>query len=90
MGQEEDGGDRMTLQADDLLCGALSAVLRSRPMQDDPAAAERRRQYANTLFIVVGFSAARGLMEAAWTYAARQVSWHVALLWTLSGGVPPA
>jgi two-component system, LytTR family, sensor kinase len=83
MGQDEGGGDRMTLQADDLLCGALSAVLRSRPMQDDPAAAERRRQYANTLFIVVGFSAARGLMEAAWTYAARQVSWHVALVWTL-------
>jgi signal transduction histidine kinase len=73
----------MSLQADDLLCGALSGVLRSRPMQDDPAAAERRRQYANTLFIVVGFSAARGLMEAAWTYAARQVSWHVALVWTL-------
>jgi signal transduction histidine kinase len=52
-------------------------------MQDDPVAAERRRQYANMLFIVAGFSAARGLMEAAWTYAARQVSWHVALVWTL-------
>ena len=36
-------------------------------MHDDPVAAERRRQFANTLFIVAGFSAARGLMEAAWT-----------------------
>ena len=52
-------------------------------MHDDPVAAERQRQFANTLFIVAGFSAARGLMEAAWTYAARQVSWNVALLWTL-------
>jgi signal transduction histidine kinase len=52
-------------------------------MQDEPVAAERRRQFANTVFIVAGFSAGRGLMETAWVYATRQVSWHLALLWTL-------
>ena len=51
-------------------------------MHDDPIAAERRRQFANTLFIVAGFSAARGLMEMAWNYATRQVSWHDAFIWT--------
>ena len=52
-------------------------------MRDDPVAAERRRQLSNTFFIVAGFSAVRGLMEAAWVYATRPVSWHVALTWTL-------
>jgi two-component system, LytTR family, sensor kinase len=52
-------------------------------MPDDPVAAEGRRQVANTIFIVAGFSAVRGLMETAWVYATRQVSWHVAFVWTL-------
>ncbi len=51
-------------------------------MHDDPVAAERQRQFANTLFIVAGFSTARGLMESAWNYATRQVSWHDAFIWT--------
>lgn len=51
-------------------------------MHDDPIAAERRRQFANTAFIVAGFSAARGLMETAWNYATRQVSWHDGIIWT--------
>jgi signal transduction histidine kinase len=59
------------------------AVLHSGAPPDDPVAAERRRQLANTIFIVAGFSAARGLMETAWVLATRQVSGHVAFVWTL-------
>jgi two-component system, LytTR family, sensor kinase len=51
-------------------------------MHDDPIVAERRRQVANTALIVAGFSAARGLMETAWNYATRQVSWHAGIIWT--------
>jgi signal transduction histidine kinase len=54
---------------------------------DDRAAAERRRQLANTIFIVAGFAAARALMEAAWVYAALQVPWDVAIIRTLPSWV---
>lgn len=49
-------------------------------MRDDPGAAERRRQIATTICIVV---LARWLMEAAWVYATREVSWGAAFVWTL-------
>ena len=58
-------------------------MLNPRATLDDPVAAERRRQLVNTIFVVAGFAAVRGLMETAWVYATRQVSWHVALVWTL-------
>jgi LytS/YehU family sensor histidine kinase len=51
-------------------------------MPDDRVAGERHRQFANALLIVAGFSAARGLMETAWNYATRQVSWHAGIIWT--------
>jgi two-component system, LytTR family, sensor kinase len=84
MGQDEGGGDRMTLgRAVAAFWPYYGPVLSSPAMLDDPGAAERRRQLANTVFIVAGFSAARGLMETAWVVATRQVSGHVAFVWTL-------
>jgi two-component system, LytTR family, sensor kinase len=62
-------------------------VLKSSPMPDDLAAAERRRQLANTIFVVVGFAAVRACMEAAWVYATRGVGWRVAFVWTLPSWV---
>jgi signal transduction histidine kinase len=52
-------------------------------VSDTPAIAERRRQFANTIPIVVGFSAVRALMETAFVFATRGVSWTAAILWTL-------
>ena len=79
MGQNERGGDRMTRQARKSWESPLF-VLKSDPMRDDPGAADRRRQIATTIFIVV---VVRWLMEAAWVYATRQVAWRVAFMWTL-------
>jgi len=58
-------------------------VLKSRTMPDDPAVSERRRQLANTILIVVGFAAARGLMETIYVYTTRSSGWPAAILWTL-------
>jgi signal transduction histidine kinase len=52
-------------------------------MRDDPAAAERRRQLANSTLLVAGFSAVRGFMEAIYVYATRGVPWRIAFEWTL-------
>jgi two-component system LytT family sensor kinase len=52
-------------------------------MQDEAAAGDRRRQLATPTLIVAGFCAARGLMEAAYVYATRGVSWHAAFILTL-------
>src|SRR5439155_6098890 len=56
-------------------------VLKSEPMRDGPGASEWRTQLVATICIV---AVVRGLMETAWVFAARQVSWHVAFGWTLA------
>jgi two-component system, LytTR family, sensor kinase len=56
-------------------------------MRDDPVASERRRQLANTVFIVLAFCAVRGLLEACWVYTTRPVSWQTAFIWTLPSWV---
>ena len=56
-------------------------------MRDAAAVSERRRQLANTILIVVGFAAARALMETIFVYAARSLSWPAAMLWTLPSWV---
>jgi hypothetical protein len=43
-------------------------------VRDDPGAAERRRQLANSTLLVGGFSAVRGFMED-YVYATRGVPW---------------
>ena len=57
-------------------------------MRDDRTTLERRRQRANSLFIVIGFSAVRGVMETSWVYATQpHATWHGAFMRALPSWV---
>jgi two-component system, LytTR family, sensor kinase len=56
-------------------------------MLDPSAVAERRRQVATTMSIVIGFAAVRALMEAVYVHTTRAGPWRAAILWTLPSWV---